>query len=126
MEKTMDKIVTLAKTRGFIYPGSEIYGGLANTWDYGNLGVELKNNVKKAWWQKFVQENPYNVIAFQTEAYTSTAVLEITPKPDSTIRVMMAYYPSDEAIEIEAQSFEDFDRKGFVAVEWGGVEVEKP
>ncbi len=61
MEKSMDKIVALAKGRGFIYPGSEIYGGLANTWDYGNLGVELKNNVKKAWWQKFVQENPYNV-----------------------------------------------------------------
>ena len=61
MEKTMDKIVALAKARGFVYPGSEIYGGLANTWDYGNLGVELKNNVKRAWWQKFVQENPYNV-----------------------------------------------------------------
>ena len=60
-EKTMDKIVALCKNRGFIYPGSEIYGGLANTWDYGNLGVELKNNVKKAWWQKFVQESPYNV-----------------------------------------------------------------
>ena len=52
MEKTMEKIVALAKSRGFVYPGSEIYGGLANTWDYGNLGVELKNNVKKAWWQK--------------------------------------------------------------------------
>ncbi len=61
MEKTMEKIVALAKARGFVYPGSEIYGGLANTWDYGNLGVELKNNVKKAWWQKFIQENPYNV-----------------------------------------------------------------
>lgn len=61
MEKTMDKIVSLAKSRGFIYPGSEIYGGLSNTWDYGNLGVELKNNVKKAWWQKFIQESPYNV-----------------------------------------------------------------
>ena len=61
MEKTMEKIIALAKSRGFIYPGSEIYGGLANTWDYGNLGVELKNNVKKAWWQKFVQESPYNV-----------------------------------------------------------------
>ncbi len=61
MEKTMDKIVALAKARGFIYPGSEIYGGLANTWDYGNLGVELKNNVKQAWWQKFIRENPYNV-----------------------------------------------------------------
>ena len=61
VEKTMDKIVALAKSRGFVYPGSEIYGGLANTWDYGNLGVELKNNVKKAWWQKFIQESPYNV-----------------------------------------------------------------
>ena len=61
MEKTMEKIVALAKSRGFVYPGSEIYGGLANTWDYGNLGVELKNNVKKAWWQKFIMENPYNV-----------------------------------------------------------------
>lgn len=61
MEKTMEKIVALAKSRGFVYPGSEIYGGLANTWDYGNLGVELKNNIKKAWWKKFVQENPYNV-----------------------------------------------------------------
>ncbi len=60
-EKTMDKIIALCKGRGFIYPGSEIYGGLANTWDYGNLGVELKNNVKRAWWQKFVQESPYNV-----------------------------------------------------------------
>lgn len=61
MEKTMEKIVALAKTRGFVYPGSEIYGGLANTWDFGNLGVELKNNIKKAWWQKFVMESPYNV-----------------------------------------------------------------
>ena len=58
---TMEKLVTLCKTRGFIFPGSEIYGGLANTWDYGPLGVELKNNVKKAWWKKFVQENKYNV-----------------------------------------------------------------
>ena len=61
MEKTMEKIVALAKSRGFVYPGSEIYGGLANSWDYGNLGVELKNNIKQAWWKKFVRENPYNV-----------------------------------------------------------------
>ena len=61
MDYTMEKIVALAKNRGFVYPGSEIYGGLANTWDYGNIGVELKNNVKKAWWQKFVQESPFNV-----------------------------------------------------------------
>lgn len=61
VEKSMDKIVNLCKNRGFIYPGSEIYGGLANAWDYGPLGVEFKNNVKKAWWKKFVQESPYNV-----------------------------------------------------------------
>jgi glycyl-tRNA synthetase len=61
VEKTMEKIVALSKNRGFVYPGSEIYGGLANSWDYGPLGVELKNNVKKAWWRKFVQENPHNV-----------------------------------------------------------------
>ena len=60
-EKTMDQIVALCKGRGFVYPGSQIYGGLANAWDYGPLGVELKNNIKKAWWKKFVQESPYNV-----------------------------------------------------------------
>ncbi|WP_028511059.1 glycine--tRNA ligase [Ruminococcus sp. NK3A76] len=60
-EKTMDKIVALCKGRGFVYPGSEIYGGLANTWDYGPLGVELKNNIKNAWRKKFIQENKYNV-----------------------------------------------------------------
>ena len=60
-EKTMEKIVALCKGRGYVYAGSEIYGGLANTWDYGPLGVEFKNNVKKAWWKKFVQESKYNV-----------------------------------------------------------------
>ena len=60
-EKTMEKIVALCKGRGFVFPGSEIYGGLANSWDYGPLGVEFKNNVKRAWWKKFVQESRYNV-----------------------------------------------------------------
>ena len=60
-EKSMEKIVAFCKGRGYVFAGSEIYGGLANTWDYGPLGVEMKNNVKKAWWKKFVQENPYNV-----------------------------------------------------------------
>ena len=60
-EKTMEKIVALCKGRGFVYPGSEIYGGLANTWDYGPLGVELKTNIKAAWRKKFIQENKYNV-----------------------------------------------------------------
>ncbi|MBO4375188.1 MAG: glycine--tRNA ligase [Lachnospiraceae bacterium] len=77
MEKTMEKIVSLSKGRGFIYPGSEIYGGLANTWDYGNLGVELKNNVKKAWWQRFVTGNKYNVgvdcaILMNTQTYVAS------------------------------------------------------
>ena len=60
-DKNMETVVSLAKNRGFVYAGSEIYGGLANSWDYGPLGVELKNNIKKAWWKKFVQECPYNV-----------------------------------------------------------------
>ncbi len=60
-EKSMEKLVALCKGRGFVFPGSEIYGGLANSWDYGPLGVELKNNIKRAWWKKFVQENDLNV-----------------------------------------------------------------
>lgn len=61
IDVTMEKVVALVKNRGFVYSGSEIYGGLANSWDYGPLGVELKNNVKKAWWNKFIQGSPYNV-----------------------------------------------------------------
>ncbi len=61
MIKSMDTLVSLCKNRGYVYPGSEIYGGLANTWDYGPLGVELKNNIKHAWRRKFIQENEYNV-----------------------------------------------------------------
>ena len=57
-QKTMEKIVALCKGRGFVFPGSEIYGGLANSWDYGPLGVELKNNVKRAWWKKFSRKIP--------------------------------------------------------------------
>ena len=61
LKYTMEQIVSLSKQRGFVFPGSDIYGGLANTWDYGPLGIELKNNLKKAWWKKFIQESPYNV-----------------------------------------------------------------
>ena len=57
----MEKLVAHAKSQGFVYQGSEIYDGLANTWDYGPLGVELKNNIKQAWWKRFIQESPYNV-----------------------------------------------------------------
>ena len=58
---TMDKILALSKGRGFVFAGSEIYGGLANSWDYGPLGVELKKNIMNAWWKRFVQQSPYNV-----------------------------------------------------------------
>ncbi|GIP38509.1 glycine--tRNA ligase [Paenibacillus sp. J31TS4] len=61
MAVSMDQIVALAKHRGFVFPGSDIYGGLSNTWDYGPLGVELKNNIKRAWWKSFIQQSPYNV-----------------------------------------------------------------
>ena len=60
-DKSMDKIVALCKNRGFVYPGSEIYGGLANSWDYGPLGAELKKNIKDMWWKKFINESKYNV-----------------------------------------------------------------
>ena len=60
MEKKMDTIISHVKSSGFVYQGSEIYGGLSNTWDFGPLGIELKNNIKNAWWKKFIQSNPYN------------------------------------------------------------------
>ena len=61
MEISMEKFVTFLKSQGYVYQGSEIYGGLANAWDYGPLGVELLNNLKQTWWKKFIQESPYNV-----------------------------------------------------------------
>ena len=78
------------------------------------------------YWLPLMQENPYNIIAFQTDAYTSAAALNVTPAPDSTIRVMMAYYPSEEAVEISPQIFETPARNGFTVVEWGGSRVGKP
>lgn len=104
MEKTMEKIVALAKTRGFVYPGSEIYGGLANTWDYGNLGVELKNNVKKAWWQKFIQENPYNVgvdcaILMNTQTWMASGHLGSFSDPLMDCRECHERFRADKLIE---------------------------
>ena len=72
------------------------------------------------YWLPLMKENPYNVISFQTTAYTDGAKLEITPTPDCLLRVFMAYYPSDSAVEIEPQVFEQFERRGFTVVEWGG------
>ncbi len=104
MEKTMDKIVALAKSRGFVYPGSEIYGGLANTWDYGNLGVELKNNVKKAWWQKFVQESPYNVgvdcaILMNSQTWVASGHLGGFSDPLMDCRACHERFRADQLIE---------------------------
>ena len=78
-EKTLDMIVNLCKNRGYVFPGSEIYGGLANSWDYGPLGVEFKNNVKKAWLKKFVQESPYNVDRKSTRLNSSHKVQSRMP-----------------------------------------------
>jgi glycyl-tRNA synthetase len=104
MEKTMEKIVALAKSRGFIFPGSEIYGGLANTWDYGNLGVELKNNVKKAWWKKFVQESPYNVgvdcaILMNTQTWVASGHLGSFSDPLMECRDCHERFRADKVIE---------------------------
>ena len=104
MEKTMDKIIALAKARGFVYPGSEIYGGLANTWDYGNLGVELKNNVKRAWWQKFIQESPYNVgvdcaILMNSQTWVASGHLGGFSDPLMDCKACKARFRADELIE---------------------------
>ena len=103
-EKTMEQIVNLAKGRGFVYAGSEIYGGLANSWDYGPLGVELKNNVKKAWWLKFVQECPYNVgldsaIIMNPETWVASGHLGGFSDPLMDCKVCKTRHRADKLIE---------------------------
>ena len=78
------------------------------------------------YWLPLMQCNPYNVIAFQTTAYTDTAVLDVTPAPDSILRVFMAYYPADTQVDIAPQQFDGFERSGFTVVEWGGSCVKQP
>ncbi len=100
----MEKIIALCKGKGFIFPGSEIYGGLANTWDYGPLGVELKNNVKKAWWQKFVQESPYNVgvdcaILMNPEVWVASGHVGGFSDPLMDCKACKARYRADKLIE---------------------------
>ena len=116
MEKTMEKIVALAKARGFVYPGSEIYGGLANTWDYGNLGVELKNNVKRAWWQKFIMENPYNVgvdcaILMNPQTWVASGHLGGFSDPLMDCKECHERFRADKLIE-------DYNERGLCAGEW--------
>src|SRR5699024_11162082 len=103
-EKTMEKIINLCKNRGFIFPGSEIYGGLANSWDYGPLGVEFKNNVKRAWWKKFVQESPYNVgldsaIIMNPETWVATGHVPSFSDPLTACRACKARVRADQLID---------------------------
>ncbi len=103
-EKTMEQIVALSKGRGFVYPGSEIYGGLANSWDYGPLGVELKNNIKRAWWKKFVQECPYNVgldsaILMNPETWVASGHLGGFSDPLMDCKVCKTRHRADKLIE---------------------------
>ena len=103
-KKTMDKVVALCKTRGFIFPGSEIYGGLANSWDYGPLGVEFKNNVKRAWWKRFVQESRYNVgldsaIIMNPEAWVASGHVGGFSDPLMDCKQCRARHRADKLIE---------------------------
>ena len=103
-KKTMEKIVALCKNRGFIYAGSELYGGLSNSWDYGPLGVELKNNVKRAWWKKFVQENRYNVgldsaIIMNPQTWVASGHLGGFSDPLMDCKVCRARHRADKLIE---------------------------
>lgn len=102
--KTMEKIVNLCKARGYVYPGSEIYGGLANSWDYGPLGVEFKNNIKRAWWKKFVQESPYNVgldcaILMNPEVWVASGHVGGFSDPLMDCRECKTRYRADKLIE---------------------------
>jgi glycyl-tRNA synthetase len=129
MEKTMDKVVALCKGRGFVYPGSEIYGGLANTWDYGPLGVEMKNNVKKAWWLKFVQESPYNVgvdcaILMNPQVWVASGHVGGFSDPLMDCKSCKARFRADKIIEdfcagsglsVHVEGMKDADMEAFIA-----------
>ncbi len=103
-EKTMEKIVALCKGRGYVYAGSEIYGGLANTWDYGPLGVEFKNNVKKAWWKKFIQDTNLNVgldcaILMNPETWVASGHVGSFSDPLMDCKECKARHRADKLIE---------------------------
>ena len=116
-EKSMDKIIALCKNRGFVFAGSEIYGGLANSWDYGPLGVEFKNNVKKAWLKKFVQESPYNVgldaaIIMNPQTWITTGHVSSFSDPLLDCKACKARHRADKLIEdagghAEGMSFDE-------------------
>ncbi|MCL2003431.1 MAG: glycine--tRNA ligase [Oscillospiraceae bacterium] len=118
-QKSMDKLAALCKGRGFIYPGSEIYGGFANTWDYGPLGVELKNNIKAAWWKKFVRESPYNVgldsgILMNPSVWQASGHLKNFNDPLMDCRKCKTRHRADQLIEAKGGSPAgmDFEQMG--------------
>ncbi len=124
-ELTMDKLVALCKGRGFIYPGSEIYGGLANSWDYGPLGVEFKNNVKRAWWRKFVQENPYNVgldsaILMNRQVWVASGHVGNFNDPLMDCKACKARFRADQLIE----NFEKAQGNDIQADGWSNEQLE--
>ena len=120
-EKKMEKVIALCKNRGFIYAGSEIYGGLANSWDYGPLGVEFKNNVKRCWWKKFVQESPYNVgldaaIIMNPQTWVTTGHVAGFSDPLLDCKSCKARHRADKLIgdahpdvNVDAMSFDEMD-----------------
>jgi hypothetical protein len=112
-------------SQGYCVPGADTAAFLE--WALAQQGLTAREaNEFIIYWLPRMQENPYNVISFQTTAYTDSAALEITPAPDSLIRVFMAYYPTDTQVDIQPQSFESIAREGFTVVEWGGSQVKKP
>ncbi|MCY6356618.1 glycine--tRNA ligase [Clostridium sp. ZS2-4] len=120
VEKTMDKIVALCKGRGFIFQGSEIYGGLANSWDYGPLGVEFKNNVKKAWWKRFIQESPYNIgldcsILMNKEVWVASGHIGGFSDPLMDCKECKARFRADKIIEehMAANGIDDVSADGW-------------
>jgi glycyl-tRNA synthetase len=109
MSVSMDKIVALCKNRGFIFAGSEIYGGLANTWDYGPLGAELKSNIKRAWWKKFVQESPLNIgldsgILLNRQVWVASGHVGGFSDPLLDCKACKARFRADHLVEEAAQT----------------------
>ena len=109
-------------SQGFVVPGRETADFLRQA--LSQLGLTPREyNEFIVYWLPRMEGNPYNLISFQQEAYTDTARLEITPEPDSLLRVFMAYQPLDRPAEVEPQVLEPFVRQGFTVVEWGGCEI---
>ena len=112
-------------SRGFCVRGEDTAAFLE--WALAAQGLTAREaNEFIMYWLPLMQDNAYNVISFQTTAYTDGALLDIEPAPDSLLRVFMAYYATDEEVDIEPQTFHGFEREGFTVVEWGGSQTAKP